>query len=99
MTEQEWRAGTDPTALATHWKPGERKLRLYVCACVRRFRHLLDDERSRRAVEVSEEYADEPRRILDLMEAQEQAREACGDAYRRQDLANLRYEDHLADDP
>src|SRR5262249_53574760 len=38
-------------------------------------------------------------RILDLMEAQEQAREACGDAYRRQDLAHLRYEDHLADDP
>ncbi len=71
MTEAEWLASEDPAAmlaflLDTHprsgapWAgmPTARKFRLFACACCRAVWDLLADERSRRAVEVAERYAD-----------------------------------------
>lgn len=70
MTEQEWLTHIDPQGMLT-WlnvptssnmpgPPGisERKQRLFACACVRQVWPRLTDERSRRAVEVAERYAD-----------------------------------------
>jgi hypothetical protein len=61
MTEAEWLSCTDPDVMLRHLGPaaGERKRYLFACACCRRTWHLLNDPRSRRAVEVAELYADD----------------------------------------
>jgi hypothetical protein len=60
MTEADWLACTNPEPmlgyLATHGS--DRKLRLFACACARRHWDLLPEDSCRRAVEVSEQYAD-----------------------------------------
>ena len=60
MAEAEWLACTDPTPMLEflRGKASDRKLRLFACACVRGIWRLLDDQRSKRAVTLAEEYAE-----------------------------------------
>jgi hypothetical protein len=60
VTDAEWQACADPEPMLEflRGKASARKLRLFAVACCRRVGHLLRDERSRRAVEVTERSAD-----------------------------------------
>jgi hypothetical protein len=60
MIESEWLACGEPQPMLRHLgcKAGERKRRLFACACCRRAWHLLADPRVRTAVETAERYAD-----------------------------------------
>jgi hypothetical protein len=62
MTEEEWLSGDDSGVYAMYEyireKTTDRKLRLFGCGCCRRIWHLLEDGRSRRAVETAERFAD-----------------------------------------
>jgi hypothetical protein len=62
MNEEQWLACTTPWTmfefLQTKADLSQRKGRLFACAAVRRVWHLLRDRRSRKAVEVSERFAD-----------------------------------------
>jgi len=55
-----WATSDDPVWMLDQIRDrvSERKLRLFACACCRRVWSQLHDERSRKAVEVAEEYAD-----------------------------------------
>jgi hypothetical protein len=60
MTEADWSACVDPDGMLEYLrgKASDRKLRLFACACCRRVGHLPWDEASRKAVAMSEQYAD-----------------------------------------
>lgn len=60
MNEAEWLACESPSRLFAQLKgrASDRKLRLFICACCRRARHLLPDETSRAAIELGEQLAD-----------------------------------------
>lgn len=100
MTETEWLACDDPTTLVVHLQGivSDRKFRLFACACVRRFWHLLSDARSPEAIEASERFADDPRSILDLLGAERAAEEAANLAHATYLRADADYEIHFLDD-
>jgi hypothetical protein len=81
VTEDDWLKSTDPGPMLDYLgtKADPNLLRLFVCACVRRVWHLLDDERSKRAVEVAEAFAD--CRVLDGELRAAYAAAAAGSAY------------------
>jgi hypothetical protein len=60
MTEEEWLKGGKPRKMLRliQDKISNRKLRLFAVACCRRIWHALEDDTSRRAVEIAEGFAD-----------------------------------------
>ena len=71
MTEAEWLGCELPMRMVgfLQGRGSDRKLRLFVCACCRRVWHLLEDERSRQAVEIAEHFADGTAAAEDLRQA------------------------------
>jgi hypothetical protein len=82
VTEADWLDIPHPAPLLDFLvgKISPRKLGLYACACCRRIWHLLADERSRKAIEVAERFADGEAGKLERNEADLEAGEAANDA-------------------
>ncbi len=85
MSEHLWATAVSLEALANLLRgrlrgfgPRARKLRLFGCACCRHIWHLLVDERSRRAVEVSERFGDNQATEAERKEAALAALDARG---------------------
>jgi hypothetical protein len=79
VREHEWVVCTDPQGMLTTLKgrASDRKLRLFACACSRGNWHLLLDEKTRRAVQAAEEFADGACTRKDLEGAKASALEAA----------------------
>jgi hypothetical protein len=79
MTEAEWLASTDPTPMLEflRGKASDRKLRLFASSCCRQSWRYIPDSASRRAVEVSELFADRKVRAAKLSAAASEANEVA----------------------
>jgi hypothetical protein len=80
VKESGWLRGTNPTEMLRflRGRARDRKLRLFMVACVRRVWDLLTDERSRRAVEVVERFVDGQATEEELRAAGSDATETLG---------------------
>jgi hypothetical protein len=103
MTEAEWLASSDLRALlgVVSQKASDRKLRLFACACCRRYWHWLEN-RARRIVEVVELHADGLAGAAEYRDVREQAaalwQEEFGTNYLDNAIYSLtRYPDSLAE--
>ncbi|HEY7427313.1 MAG TPA: hypothetical protein VH682_23970 [Gemmataceae bacterium] len=78
MFEARWLRCDEPEMMLRYilGKTGDRKFRLFACACVRRIWPLLRDERSRLAVHRAERYADHPGGLSQLRQVRTEARSA-----------------------
>jgi hypothetical protein len=83
MTEGQWLRCVDPQRMINALGPSAsgRKMRLFACACCRRFWSMLTDERSRRAVEVAERFVDGSASREELALAFTRAQHARDEAY------------------
>jgi hypothetical protein len=81
VTESEWLACTDPQPMLDflRGKVSDRKLRLFAAACCRMIWHLLVDERSQKAIELLERYADGLATDSELSAAAQDAHRAAED--------------------
>jgi hypothetical protein len=90
MTAADWDHCTYPGSMLPHLRTGSaRKLRLFVCACLRHVWPLLGDPRSRQAVEAAELWADGLLGAKDLSQAC-QAAEAAERARGRENYFSAR---------
>jgi len=80
MENLDWGTCSDPYSMLESLRQSgrltQRKWRLFAVACCRRVNHLIVDERSRRAVEVAEAYADGKTTAEDLADAYDKAFDA-----------------------
>ena len=85
MTEAEWLACSDPIAMVdlVRWKASERKQRLFACAFVGHYGHMLRSESSRAAIKVSEAFADQRATKEELKRTRRAAASAARGDHRR----------------
>jgi len=85
VTETEWAACREPEKMLTYLRDAggasDRKLRLFAVAVCRRIWPLLTDQRSRKAIEVAEDWAEGRASEGDLAAARAQAEAAANDSY------------------
>jgi hypothetical protein len=90
--EDEWLAATDPAPMlgSLRVRTSERRLRLFACGCCRALWTRLTVNRSRRAVEWGERYADDPSVGTDQARVHRLAAEAAWEVRSLPDLPEFR---------
>jgi hypothetical protein len=99
MNETDWLVSVSPRKMiaALNGKGSERLWRLFAVACARRVEHQMRDDRSRKALEVAERFADGAATREELraarVHAEEAVQEARYDEYIDEERAGFRWDD------